>query len=67
MPPEQFALVIEAIPRLHIRKWKDEDIQMLFKLCYACGLRISEAIKLNAGDIDIRFFCYPRKSNFINI
>ena len=50
MPPEQFNQVIDAIPRLHIRKWKDEDIQMLFKLCYWCGLRISEAMKLSVED-----------------
>lgn len=53
MPPEQFNQVIEAIPTLHIRKWKDEDIQMLFKIAYACCLRISEALKLTAEDFDI--------------
>lgn len=53
MPPEQFNQVIDAIPRLHIRKWKDEDIQMLFKLCYWCGLRISEAMKLSVEDFDV--------------
>ena len=53
MPPEQFAQVIDAIPRLKIRKWKDEDIQMLFKICYWCGLRMSEGIKLSVEDFDL--------------
>lgn len=52
MPPEQLAQVLEAIPSLHIRKWKDEDIQMMFKIDYWLGLRFDEGIKLNAEDFD---------------
>ena len=54
MPPEQFQQVIDAIPSLNIRKWKDEDVQMLFKIQSACILRISEALKLNVQDFDIQ-------------
>lgn len=52
MPPEQFNQVIEAIPSLHIRKWSNYDIQMLFKICYWCALRIGEAIKLDSSNFD---------------
>lgn len=52
MPPEQFEAVLAAIPRLGIRKWKDDDIRMLFKICYWCGLRINEGIRLKAEDFD---------------
>lgn len=54
MPREQMDKVLEYIPNLHIRKWKDEDIQMLFKLCYWCALRIGEAIRLKTGDFDLQ-------------
>lgn len=53
MPPEQLEQVLEAIPSLHIRKWKDEDIQMLFRICYWCALRIGEAIRLTVEDFDL--------------
>jgi len=53
MPPEQFALVLETIPSLRIRKWKNDDIVMLFKIAYWCALRISEAARLTAEDFDI--------------
>ena len=53
MPREKFDQVLQYIPNLHIRKWKDEDIQMLFKLCYWCALRIGEAIKLKSEDFDL--------------
>lgn len=53
MPPEQFAQVLGAIPSLKIRKWKDEDIQMLFKCCYWLELRFGEAIRLNVEDFDL--------------
>lgn len=53
MPPEQFTQVLQAIPRLGIRKWKDHDIGMLFKICYWCGLRINEGIRLKAEDFDL--------------
>jgi integrase len=53
MPREQFDQVLSYIPNLHIRKWKDQDIQMLFKLCYWCALRIGEALRLKAEDFDL--------------
>lgn len=53
MPPEQMEQVLQAIPSLHIRKWKDEDIQMLFRICYWCALRIGECIRLKAEDFDL--------------
>ena len=45
--------IIDHIPDLKIRKWKDEDVQMLFKICYWCGLRMNEAIRLQAEDFDL--------------
>jgi integrase len=53
MPPEQFALVIDTIPKLKIRKWKDEDIQMMFKIDYWLALRFDEGLKLKAEDFDL--------------
>lgn len=53
IPPEQFEQVLEAIPSLHIRKWKDEDIQMLFRMAYWLELRFGEAIRLQAEDFDL--------------
>lgn len=54
MPPELFNQVLDAIPTLHIRKWKDEDVKMLFKNCYWIELRIGEAIKLTVEDFDLQ-------------
>ena len=53
MPPEQFLQVLEAIPSLHIRKWKDEDIQMMFKIDYWCALRFDEGCRLTVDSFDI--------------
>ena len=53
IPPELFGDIVQAVPELHIRKWKDEDVQMLFKIAYWCGLRINEAIKRKAEDFDL--------------
>ena len=53
IPRELFNRILEYVPNLHIRKWKDEDIQMLFKLCYWCALRIGEAMRLKAEDFDL--------------
>lgn len=55
MPPEQFALVLTAIPRLMIRKWSIEQVQMLFKIAYWCALRITECVRLKAEDFDLEF------------
>lgn len=53
IPPQQFDQIIDAIPTLKIRKWRDEDIQMLFKIAYWCGLRINEAMNRKAEDFDL--------------
>ena len=53
MPPEQLDDLLTAVPSLQIRKWLDVDVQMLFKICYWCGLRINEAIKLKVEDFDL--------------
>lgn len=53
MPPEQFAKVLDTIPELHIRKWKDADIQMMFKIDYWCGLRFGEGCRIKAEDFDV--------------
>ena len=49
---EDFNMVLEYIPKLNLRKYKIEDIQMLFKISYWCGLRIGEALKLDASSFD---------------
>lgn len=52
MPPEQFDQVIDAIPKLGLRKFKVEDVQDLFRLTYWLGLRINETMKLKVEDFD---------------
>lgn len=52
--PEIFDQIIDYVPSLKIRKWLDNDIQMLFKILYACLLRPSEGIRLEKKDIDIK-------------
>lgn len=51
--PDTFKKILSAIPRLKIRKWLDNDILMLFKIAYWCGLRMSEAIILSVEDFDL--------------
>jgi len=53
MNQEDFAKVIDQIPRLSIRKWYDEDIQMLFHILYFCALRPNEGIRLRKEDFDL--------------
>jgi len=53
MNPEQFTQVINAIPQLKIRKWKDLDIEFLFKIQYESALRPIEAIRLKKEDINL--------------
>ena len=38
--PETFEKIVDYIPILGIRKWKDEDIKMLYKTMYYCALLI---------------------------
>jgi len=54
MNPDQFKLVLNAIPGLKIRKWYDYDIIMLFKIQYQCALRPIEGIKLSKEDFNIK-------------
>jgi len=51
--PDEFQTILNSISDLHIRKWKDSQVQMLFKISYFCALRISETIKLRKEDFDI--------------
>ena len=50
---EDFLKILEYIPSLKIRKWKDTDIKILFKISYWCGLRFNEVCYLENKDIDI--------------
>ena len=51
--PETFETIINTIPELKIRKWKDWDVEMLFKILYNCALRPMEGIRLKKEDIDL--------------
>ena len=48
-----FHRIIAAIPQLKIRKWMDNDVEMLFKILYWSALRPMEGIKLSKEDIDL--------------
>jgi len=52
MPPEQLDQVLEAIPRLNLRKFAVNDVAMLFEMSYWLVLRISETMKLKVEDFD---------------
>lgn len=49
-----FDRILNEIPTLKIRKWKDNDIKWLFKICYWLALRPGEAIKLKLEDFDLQ-------------
>ena len=51
--PDDFKRVIDEIPRLGIRKWMDDDIEMLFNILYWCALRPNEGIRLKKEDFDL--------------
>ena len=53
MNQEDFARIIDAIPTLSIRKWYDQDIEMLFEILYWCALRPAEGIRLKKEDFDL--------------
>lgn len=53
MSQDTFNLVLDTIPALNIRKWADEDIQMLFKLLYWCALRPMEGITRSKEDFNL--------------
>ncbi len=48
-----FERVIDEIPNLYIRKWLDDDIEMLFRILYWCALRPAEGIRLSKEDFDL--------------
>jgi len=53
MPPDEFQkLETYILGHCHVRGFKPYDIVMLFKLCYECGLRINEALRLDVNDFD---------------
>jgi len=53
MPPDEFKkLEGYILGNVRVRGFKPYDIVMLFKLCYECGLRINEALKLEVKDFD---------------
>ena len=51
--PETMKVILDYIPSLMIRKWKDNDIQMLFKILYFCALRPSEGIFLKKESFNL--------------
>ena len=51
--PETFDKILEYIPNLHIRKWLDDDVRMLFKILYWCALRPIEGIELEKEDFNL--------------
>ena len=53
MSPDTFQKVLDYIPELHIRKQLDDDVRMLFKILYWCGLRPSEGIRLKKSDFNL--------------
>lgn len=53
MSPSVLEKVIDAIPRLNIRKWDNRDIEFLFRISYWCGLRINEACRLHVDHFDL--------------
>ena len=52
MPPDQFKQLLDAVDTLALKKFNHEDVKMLFKICYWMGLRINEALKLEAESFD---------------
>ena len=54
LSPEKMQEAIDYIPVLGIRKWKNEDITMLFKILYYCALRPSEGINLKKESFNLK-------------
>ena len=52
MNQEDFTRVLETIPDLKIRKWKNNDVRFLFKIMYWSALRPMEAIRLEKKDFN---------------
>ncbi len=53
MPPDQFEDILKHIPDLELRKWKDEDVIMILRICRWCALRMIEATRLKVEDFDL--------------
>lgn len=49
---DQFDDIMKAIPKLNLRKFSVEDVQMFMKISYWLALRVSETLKLNVNDFD---------------
>lgn len=47
-------LVIQYVPNLKIRKWKDEDVMMMMWIAYWCDLRIMELLPRKAEDFNLK-------------
>ena len=45
--------MLAAIPSLKIRKWRDNDVVMMFKITYWLALRIGETLKLTVDSFDL--------------
>lgn len=58
-----FGKVLDAIPTLKIRKWKDDDIRFLMKILYHMALRPIEGITLEKKNFDLKNrMCYLGKT-----
>jgi len=52
MPPEERKKLEAHVLTQKFRGFKPWDIVMLFNICYECGLRINEALRLEVNDFD---------------
>lgn len=50
---DTFDIIYHSIPDLKIRKWRDFDVEMLFKILYHIALRPSEGINLKKEDFNL--------------
>lgn len=53
MTPEEFNNFLSAISEINTRLAEPQDLVFFFKIMYWCGLRIREALKIKAEDIDL--------------
>lgn len=52
MPPDQFDQVIQALPKLGLRKFSVIDVEMFMKISYWLALRFGETLKLQVDNFD---------------
>uniref|UniRef100_A0AAT9J9D4 ORF15 n=1 Tax=Nitrosopumilaceae spindle-shaped virus TaxID=3065433 RepID=A0AAT9J9D4_9VIRU len=63
IPYTKFIQMLDVIPSLKIRKWKDSDVIMMFKITYWLALRINETLKLTMDSFDLVLgICYLGKT-----